>query len=197
MIAQPHLILASGSPRRDDLLSEAGYLFDVIKPTIDEEEDPSIEVKKLTALNARLKGEEVANENSDSVIVAADTLVLLDGVVFSKPADMEEASSMLRRLNGNTHQVFTAVALMKKSTGQLIEFSVVTEVTFKDLTLEEQAAYHQKIEALDKAGAYAAQEFGERIIAKISGSMTNVIGLPMDETCSALERNFGVTPQLG
>lgn len=192
--SQTHLILASGSPRRDELLSEAGYVFEVIKPTIEEMEDPSIEVKKLTALNAKLKGGEVADSNPDSVILAADTLVLLDGVVFGKPADMTEAASMLERLNGKTHQVFTAVALMRRATNQLIQLSVSTEVTFKNLSLTEQQKYHAKIQPLDKAGAYAAQEFGEMIIEKFSGSMTNVIGLPMDETSTALEKEFGIVP---
>ncbi len=192
--SQTHLILASGSPRRDELLSEAGYVFEVIKPTIEEMEDPSIEVKKLTALNAKLKGGEVADSNPDSVILAADTLVLLDGVVFGKPADMTEAASMLERLNGKTHQVFTAVALMRRATNQLIQLSVSTEVTFKNLSLTEQQKYHAKIQPLDKAGAYAAQEFGEMIIEKFSGSMTNVIGLPMDETSAALEKEFGIVP---
>jgi len=189
-----HLILASGSPRRDELLSEAGYVFEVIKPTVEELEDPSIEIKELTALNAKLKGEEVANNHPESVIVAADTLVLLDGVVFGKPADMTEAASMLERLNGKTHQVFTAVALMKRSTDQLIELSVTTEVSFKTLSLTEQRKYHAVIEPLDKAGAYAAQDHGEMIIEKFSGSMSNVIGLPMDETSSALEKDFGIVP---
>ncbi len=194
MPTQSHFILASGSPRRDDLLAEAGYVFDVIKPTIEEIEDPSIEVKKLTALNARLKGEEIADKYPDAVVLAADTLVLLDDVVFGKPTDMEEAASMLQRLNGKTHHVFTAVALMKKSTDKLIELSVITEVTFKNLTQAEQQAYHAVIEPLDKAGAYAAQEYGEMIIEIFSGSMTNVIGLPMDETSAALEKEFNVRP---
>lgn len=192
--SQAHLILASGSPRRDELLSEAGYIFEVIKPAVEELEDPSIEIKELTALNAKLKGEEVANNRSESVIVAADTLVLLDGVVFGKPADMTEAASMLERLNGKTHQVFTAVALMKRSTDQLIQLSVTTEVTFKNLSLTEQLKYHAVIEPLDKAGAYAAQDHGKMIIEKFSGSMTNVIGLPMDETSAALEKEFGIVP---
>ena len=195
MSTEPHFILASGSPRRDDLLSESGYVFDVIKPTIEEIEDPSIEVKKLTALNAKLKGEEVANKYPDAVVLAADTLVLLDGVVFGKPADFEEAASMLSRLNGKTHHVFTAVAIMKVSTEQLVELSVTTEVIFKNLTQAEQQAYHAVIEPLDKAGAYAAQEHGEMIIEKFSGSMTNVIGLPMDETVAALEKEFRVLPR--
>ncbi len=192
--SQAHLILASGSPRRDELLSEAGYVFEVIKPIVEELEDPSIEIKELTALNAKLKGEEVANNHPESVIVAADTLVLLDGVVFGKPADVTEAASMLERLNGKTHQVFTAVTLIKRSTDQLIQLSVTTEVTFKNLSLTEQQKYHAVIEPLDKAGAYAAQDHGKMIIEKFSGSMTNVIGLPMDETSAVLEKEFGIVP---
>ena len=188
------LILASGSPRRNELLTEAGYVFSVIKPTVDEIEDPSIEVRKLTAINAGLKGKEVSLAHPDAVVIAADTLVLLNGMVFGKPADLREAAAMLKRLNGRTHQVFTAVALMKHSTGRLVNLSVTTDVTFRNLSPRELREYHAAIEPLDKAGSYAAQEHGEMIIDKINGSMTNVIGLPMDETATALKREFNISP---
>ena len=105
---------------------------------------------------------------------------------------MIEASEMLALLNGKTHQVFTAVCLIRKSTGQMVEFSVTTDVTFYNLTCDEQRAYHKLIQPLDKAGAYAAQDHGEQIIEKISGSRSNVIGLPMDELPVHLEEQFGI-----
>ena len=192
--AETTLILASGSPRRKGLLHSAGFVFTVVVPEVEEIEDPSIPIKELTSLNARIKGREISEANPDSVILSADTLVLLGDVVFGKPSDRREAEEMLGQLNGKTHQVFTAFCLMKKSTEQRVEITVTTEVTFKNLTLPERRAYHRLIEPLDKAGAYAAQDHGEKIIEKISGSPTNVIGLPMDEVTGGLNREFGIAP---
>lgn len=187
------LILGSGSPRRKELMSEAGYAFIVIKPEVEEIEDDAIPIRELTAMNARLKADAVASAHSESVIIAADTLVLLGETVFGKPRDRAEAKRMLSELNGRAHQVFTAVTLMRKSDGMISEFAVATDVIFKNLSEEEMAAYHAKIEPMDKAGAYAAQDFGELIIESFQGSMTNVIGLPMDELSAELRSGFGIT----
>ncbi len=190
----PQLVLASGSPRRSDLLNEAGYRFAVVKPLVEEIEDAAIPIRELTGLNARLKAEAVAATHPSSVIIAADTLVLLGEKVFGKPANREDASRMLGELNGRAHQVFTAVTLMHLDSGRLHSLSVATEVFFRQLTPGEMAAYHEKIDPMDKAGAYAAQDHGSLIIHRISGSMTNVIGLPMDEVSEALAGHFGITP---
>lgn len=192
--SKPRLILASGSPRRRDLLEESGFDFTVIKPEVEEVEDLSIPIRELTAHNARLKAEAVASQLPEDVVIAADTLVLLNDQVLSKPLDTEHATRMLEMLNGNSHQVFTAVTILQKSTDTEIDFTVTTDVHFKSLSPEECAAYHDKIDAMDKAGAYAAQEHGELIIDRIEGSMTNVIGLPMDEVKAVLEESFGITP---
>ena len=192
----PALILASGSPRRSDLLNEAGYHFTVVKPDVVEIEDPAIAIRELTALNARLKADAVASAYPGAVTIAADTLVLLGEKVFGKPADREEAARMLAELNGRSHQVFTAVSLIyhEGETETVHSLTVATEVIFKHLAPDEMAAYHGKMDPLDKAGAYAAQEHGDLIIECISGSMTNVVGLPMDEVTAALERHFGIRP---
>jgi septum formation protein len=192
----PALILASGSPRRSDLLNEAGYHFTVVKPDVVEIEDPAIAIRELTALNARLKADAVASAYPGAVTIAADTLVLLGEKVFGKPADREEAARMLAELNGCTHQVFTAVSFIyhEGETETVHSLTVATEVIFKHLAPDEMAAYHAKMDPLDKAGAYAAQEHGDLIIECISGSMTNVVGLPMDEVTAALERHFGIRP---
>jgi len=197
MIASPpKLILASGSPRRSDLLGEAGYDFTVVKPDVEEVEDAAIPIRELTALNAKLKGDAVAQSHPDTVVLAADTLVLLGDTVFGKPVDAADARRMLSELNGNTHQVFTAVAMIHTASGELRELSVATDVVFKTLSNAEMADYHALIDPMDKAGAYAAQEYGELIVEKISGSMTNVIGLPMDEVVDALAAEFGITPMV-
>ena len=182
----PALILASGSPRRRDLLNEARFEFEVIPPTVEEIDDPSKSIEDLTEINARLKADSIADVKPDAVVLAADTLVLRDGRALGKPADMDEAATMIRSLNGRSHQVFTAVCIVKKSANEIREFTVVTDVHFKNLTDDELNRYHSLIDPLDKAGAYAAQDFGEIIIETIEGSRTNVIGLPMDETLAAL-----------
>ncbi|MDF1658056.1 MAG: Maf family protein [Verrucomicrobiales bacterium] len=190
----PSLILASGSPRRRDLLEEAGYSFEVIKPEIEEIEDGSLPIREVTADNAMLKAAAVSLANPEAVIIAADTLVLLGERNLSKPLDKAEATSMLHSLNGKSHQVFTAVTLMQSKPKKQHRFTIATDVHFKTLTTDEMATYHDRINPMDKAGAYAAQEHGELIIERIEGSMTNVIGLPMDEVREALETEFGITP---
>jgi len=189
-----NLILASGSPRRKDLMEEAGFTFSVVPPQNDEVDDASMDVRDLTALNAKLKAEEIAVNHGDAIILAADTLVLLGDRVFGKPNDETEAKRMLSDLNGETHQVFTAFCLLRKTDGKIYQQAVATDVRFKKLSAEERDDYHRLINPMDKAGAYAAQEHGEKIIDQFSGSMTNVIGLPMDEVIAALESEFGVMP---
>ncbi|MDF2377831.1 MAG: Maf family protein [Verrucomicrobiales bacterium] len=195
MPAAPKLILASGSPRRSDLLKEAGYDFEVIKPDIEEIEDGSLPIREVTADNARLKAEAVSRANPEAVVIAADTLVLLGDRNLSKPLDREEAASMLKSLNGNSHQVFTAVTILRATPEKQHRFTIATDVHFKNLSEWEMETYHAKIDPMDKAGAYAAQEHGELIIDRIEGSMTNVIGLPMDEVTTALAEEFGITPR--
>jgi septum formation protein len=190
----PLLILASGSPRRRDLLEEAGYRFRVENPGIEENEDTSLPIRQLTAENARDKAVAVSGRFPDAVVVAADTLVLLGDTVLSKPADRAEATRMLASLNGRSHEVFTAVAMRRATTETAVDLTVTTTVHFKSLSSEEQSDYHSRIDPMDKAGAYAAQDHGGLIIDRIEGSMSNVIGLPMDEVAAALREHFGITP---
>ncbi|MEM1442764.1 MAG: Maf family protein [Verrucomicrobiota bacterium] len=194
MSKSPTLILASGSPRRSDLLTEAGFDFEVVKPAIEEIEDSTLPIREVTADNADLKAEAVSTAHPEAVVVAADTLVLLGDRNLSKPLDRAEASAMLRSLNGNSHQVFTAVTILRQTPQKHVRFTTITDVHFKTLTEAEMDDYHAKINPMDKAGAYAAQEFGASIIDRIEGSMTNVIGLPMDEVTSTLKETFGIVP---
>lgn len=195
--SQTSLILASGSPRRKDLLDEAGYKFQVVAPDIEEIEDGAIPIRVVTAENASLKAGDVAARFPDAVVIAADTLVLLGERVLSKPMDREEAREMLASLNGNSHQVFTAVSIMHRAEDKRTSFTVATDVQFKTLTEEERDAYHERINPMDKAGAYAAQEHGRMIIDRLEGSMTNVIGLPMEEVAKVLKQEFGIVPAEG
>lgn len=192
----PTLILASSSPRRSDLLREAGYRFTVVSPEVAEIEDPAIPIRELTALNAKLKADAVASAYPGAVTIGADTLVLLGDTVFGKPVDHAAAAGMLAELSGRTHQVFTAVSFLyhegENTTAHAL--TVATEVTFKSLSRAEVTAYHAKMNPLDKAGGYAAQEHGELIIQRITGSISNVVDLPMDEVATALERCFGIRP---
>jgi len=191
------LVLASGSPRRKDLLNAAGYDFHIVKPLVEEIEDASIPIRELTALNARLKADAVAGDYRNSVILAADTLVLLGETVFGKPVNRAEAERMLEELNGKTHHVFTAVVMLCPAAEKIHSLTVTTEVTFHTLSREEMRLYHARIDPMDKAGAYAAQEHGELIIDRIAGSMTNVIGLPMDEVALVLAETFAISPTPG
>jgi len=169
------LVLASGSPRRRELLSQLGRPFDVVVPEVDEEsrvdESPGDLVRRL----ALAKAEAVALSRPEAVVVGADTIVVLDGQIMGKPIDTADASRMLRLLSGRTHDVLTAVAVVP---GECV--TERTAVTFRDLTGAEIDRYVATGEPLDKAGAYGIQGLGGDLVSFIEGSWDNVVGLPMD-----------------
>jgi len=174
------LVLASASPRRAQLMREAGHACDVVAPEVDEAYDPSLTCEALTMENARRKAAEGARLNPEALVIGADTLVYIDGHPLSKPADMEEARAMLRRLSGHTHQVCTGVALASNGGARMITFATITDVTFKTIDDDVINAYHALVNVLDKAGGYAVQEHGDMIVERVDGSLSNVIGLPME-----------------
>ena len=176
---KPALVLASTSPRRYDLMRDAGLNFIVIPAGIEEVHDEATPVADLTRLNAALKARWVAERHPEAWVIGADTLVSIGGVALGKPADWEEARSMLRRLAGQTHEVGTAVCLIHAANGECREFLERTWVTFKVLREAEIDHYLTLINPLDKAGGYAAQEHGEVIIERVVGDYSNVVGLPM------------------
>lgn len=176
----PELILASTSPRRRELLSEAGYQFRLLVVPVEEWHDETVSHQELTRSNAALKARSVAHQVPDAIVIGADTLVSVDGIALGKPADLAEATSMLRRLSGRAHEVGTAVCLVHAASRRSVSFEVVTEVVFKTVTEAEIAAYFSLMNPLDKAGGYAAQEHGEMIIDHFEGSLSNVVGLPME-----------------
>jgi septum formation protein len=185
------LILASASPRRKALLAEAGVTFQVVVAPVAESSSRALSIRELTTWNAARKAIAVARLRRNAVVLGADTLVSLGGELIGKPANLAEAAKILRRLSGREHQVCTAVCLCSGSRPPL-SFCVVSHVRFRALDEEQIASYLAAVDPLDKAGAYAAQGDGRRIITRIRGSYTNVVGLPMGETLRAL-RSFGVT----
>lgn len=180
------LVLASASPRRRDLMTEAGYDFRVEPSNVEEVHDERAGLNELTMENAAAKARHAAALFPDHLVIAADTLVAIDGCALTKPADMEEAERMIAKLAGRTHEVCTSVVLRCGASGLERRFEVVTAVTFKPLNPEERRAYLALINPLDKAGGYAAQEHGDKIIAAVAGSWTNVVGLPMERLAEEL-----------
>lgn len=189
-------MLASGSPRRRDLLGEAGFRFEVVSPAVDELASGVFTIRELTTANATRKALAVARLRPEAVVLGADTLVAYRGEVIGKPRDMREAQAFLTRLSGHEHQVCTAVFICTAGGERATSFHVFTDVQFRSLRAAEITAYLAKIDPLDKAGAYAAQGHGAEIIAEIRGSFTNVVGLPMDETIVTL-REYGVASKQG
>jgi len=179
------LVLASASPRRVDLLSHAGFQFEIILPQVEEAHDASLTPEQLTLENARRKALAVSQIRPDALVIGADTLVYVDGMPLGKPADMDEALRMVRRLSGRTHEVCTGVAFACEG-AVTQELHVITHVTFKQLTNDLIRAYHALVNPLDKAGAYGIQEQTDMLLERMVGSFTNVIGLPVDEVSTTL-----------
>jgi septum formation protein len=181
------LILASTSPRRFDLMTEAGLTFLVVPAEVEEFHDEAVPVAELTQQNAALKAGWVAERHPESWVIGADTLVSVEQQALGKPADLEDAARMLRRLSGRTHVVGTAVCLIHAASGRKHEFLEETFVTFRPLDDAGIAHYLTLINPLDKAGSYAAQEHGEVIIEKVDGPYSNVVGLPMERLLTELK----------
>ena len=180
------IILASASPRRKQLLEEAGYLVECIVSGAEEIEDHSFAPAELALENAGRKARIVAKDSPGHVVVAADTVVWKNGRFFGKPSDADDAFRMLKELVGHTHEVVTGVVIYFPDGGTAI-FSESSLVTFQVLDDGEIRAYLETIHALDKAGAYAIQEYGEMIISEISGSYSNVVGLPVERLREELQ----------
>lgn len=182
------LYLASGSPRRSELLTQLGLPFERLSTEVEEQrradEQAEHYVRRL-ALEKAQAG--VAVASLDLPVLGADTVVVLHNEVLEKPADTAAAASMLRKLSGQTHQVMTAVALADGQ--QSLDCLVVTDVTFRVLTPEDIATYIASGEPMDKAGAYGIQGRGGNFVRKINGSYYAVVGLPLVETAE-LFSNF-------
>jgi len=180
------LVLASGSPRRRKLLKEAGVSFTVVVPEVDEfwpDSDP-VQAVELAMSKARVVARLCL---TGEVVLAADTIVRLRGRVMGKPRDAAEARSMLTALSGAEHTVTTGVAAMLAPDGDPLTVRVDSRVRLRRLTPEEIADYVATGSSLDKAGAYAVQDERWNLVEHVDGSVTNVIGLPMEETLKLIE----------
>ena len=177
----PPLILASTSPRRAELLRQMNLDFRVVPSDAAEIFDEQLSPRELCQLNARRKARAVAKKIPDALVLGADTLVFLGAGVLGKPADLAEAERMLASLQSRTHQVVTGVSLIHLRRHRERLFAASTDVRFHPLTAEQIKDYLAKVNPLDKAGAYAIQEHGDKIVAEISGSFSNVVGLPVEQ----------------
>jgi septum formation protein len=180
------LVLASASPRRQELLRNAGISFDVQPAHIPEEALPGEEAKVFAERLAREKALAVARKRPGDVVLGADTVVVVDNRILGKPIDAADAARMLRLLSGCTHRVITGVCLVTPATGQLpvaservVVSSECTLVTVSEIGDREIAAYVATGEPMDKAGAYAIQGIASRWIPRIEGDYSNVVGLPV------------------
>ncbi|MFD2257217.1 Maf family protein [Luteolibacter algae] len=184
------LILASGSPRRRELLESAGLEFDIVVSPAEEIHDATLGMITLCEENARLKTAAVAVEHPDAVVIGADTLVFIGDEPLGKPKNMEEAQRMLRRLSGRVHQVCTGFCIIGPD-GGVVKSHGLTAVTFHELDEARIEEYLRKTQPLDKAGAYGIQDHGEMLVKCIDGSFDNVMGLPVDLVLHAL-RGIGL-----
>lgn len=172
------MVLGSGSPRRQELLSSAGFEFEVVVLDIAEDIPNDLATDKVAEFLARLKSDAYKTQRPDSIIITADTTVVLDDCLLGKPQDSMEAIGMLEQLSGRQHQVITGVCIRYKD--QINSFSVTTEVNFDALSLEEITYYVDTYKPFDKAGAYGIQEWiGQIGVRSIKGSYYNVVGLPI------------------
>jgi septum formation protein len=182
----PQLILASKSPRRSDLLKQAGLIFSTIPSDFDESSvamsDPESYVRTL----AKSKATDISKKHPDSWVLGADTIVLINDRILGKPGSKDEARSMLKQLSGKTHQVITGYCLCCQKKNEFISETVRTDVRFKTLREAEIEWYIQTGEPFDKAGAYAIQGVGTFLVKSINGSYTNVVGLPICEVMGYL-----------
>ena len=181
------LILASASPRRAEILRGAGLQFTVLSSAVDETPMPGEAAQDLVRRLALAKGELVAARAvGPAIVIAADTVVALEGTVLGKPRTSEDARQMLEKLSGRTHSVITGVALIRLPDVERREFIEATQVHFASISKEEIVKYMGSGEPFDKAGSYAVQGRGGRFIPRIDGCYFNVVGLPLARLCREL-----------
>jgi len=177
---EPRLVLVSTSPRRHSLLREAGIPFEAVAPRdVAEDFPPGEPPRETVTRHARAKARSVAAAHPGRLLLGADTVVVLEGVVFGKPDDEDEARAMLAFLQGRTHTVFTGLAVVDAASGRELADAEATDVTMRPLTQEEINAYVDTGEPLDKAGAYAIQGRGAFLVERVDGDYFNVVGLPL------------------
>ncbi len=177
------IYLASTSPRRKELLKKAGIRFRILQPAYEEDNGLKAPPSQIVKIHARKKAESCVRQIKDGIILGADTIVYLRGVIIGKPRNMKEACSILGRLQGRWHAVYTGVALLEIKAGRIERKTLLFEksrVKIKKLSALDIRNYFKKVNPLDKAGAYAVQSPHGGIIEAVQGSFSNVIGLPIE-----------------
>ena len=182
------LILASSSPRRRQLLTNAGYTFDVVEPTDDESAPPGLAPTDHAKHLARRKARSVAGQCDRGIVVGADTVVALGDAIIGKPDHAAHAVQILSRLSGTTHACITAVCLVDAATGAEACDAASTTIRMRRVPRAEIEAYVATGECFGKAGAYAIQETADAFIERIDGSYSNVVGLPLELLADMLRR---------
>ncbi|NLM45797.1 MAG: septum formation inhibitor Maf [Firmicutes bacterium] len=195
--ATDEIILASASPRRAELLRQLGLQFTVCQSEVDEKQVTAETPEELALLLAERKAEAVAAQVKKGIIIAADTIVHLDGKILGKPADYSEAHAMLTMLSGRTHEVLTGVAVIRQPERRRAGHVETTRVTFRRLTEAEIEWYLRSGEAFDKAGGYGIQGKAAVFVEKIDGCYFNVVGLPLAALWKMLVQMGGIKPGEG
>lgn len=185
------IVLASASPRRRDLLEKLDLEFEVEPSEHEETLDSSLEPHELVKRLSLEKASSVARKYPHAIVIAADTIGFLDGMILGKPSDENAARQMLRLLSGRSHLVITGFAIIDTDRNKLLSRTVETRVYIKQLDSREIDAYVSSGEPMDKAGAYAIQGLGSVIVEKIEGDFYNVVGLPLSALADSL-KDFGV-----
>ncbi|MGB9678711.1 MAG: nucleoside triphosphate pyrophosphatase [Thermoanaerobacteraceae bacterium] len=187
-----NFILASGSPRRKELLDSLGLSFKIVKSDINEQ-SKEFEPSKYVMDIAYKKTYSVANSiKEESIVLGADTIVVIDNEILGKPQDEKRAFLMLKKLSGKMHKVYTGLSIVRTPDLKYVNDFSETKVWIKKLDNEEILRYIKTGECLDKAGAYAIQGFGALIVEKIEGDYFNVVGFPLSKLSSLLKDNFNI-----
>jgi septum formation protein len=184
-----NIILASASPRRQELLKKIYPVFDIISSDIDESYPAYLPLNEVSVYLAEKKAKCIAEIYKESLVIASDTTVVLNNQILGKPENKADAKRMLRLLSGTSHSVVTAVHAVCKETNKRITLRETTEVTFYPMTDKEIDDYIESGEPMDKAGAYGIQGLGSRFVKEISGDYNNVVGLPVGFLYQALKEN--------
>ncbi len=185
------IILASASPRREELLKKIGLKFEVEPSNYEEDMHSELKPHELARKISLKKAEAVAKKHQDAIVIAADTFIVFGGKILGKPHTEVEAKNMLKTINGQSHSVITGFTIIDADKNKTLSKSIETKVYLRKLASKEIDAYIKSKEPLDKAGAYAIQGLGSVIVERIEGDYFNVIGLPLSALAESL-KEFGI-----
>ena len=187
-----NIILASGSPRRREILANTSAKFSVVTSDVDEKIFDYEEPTQLVLRLAFEKCMDVAVNNTENVVIGADTIVVLDNEILGKPKNEDEAFKMLKKLSNREHQVITGMSIVNLEKNKKIVDYAISNVKFKNLTDQDISDYISTKECLDKAGAYGIQGYGALLVEEIRGDYFNIVGLPISKLSDILKENFGI-----